>query len=134
MIQIPTPRKRVTTALQHIEPDRVPVDFLATPEVWQKLGDYLKPDVDAVGASEFIDPTWEAVLRHFKVDCRLLSYDQFCSPPESILYPGAKVEWWDVLTPSTIFGGGPSILCITPPEPMKRPRGGPFSTPPRLRI
>jgi len=101
MTQIPTPRKRVTTALQHIEPDRVPVDFLATPEVWQKLGDYLKPDVDAVGASEFIDPTWEAVLRHFKVDCRLLSYDQFCSPSESILYPGAKVEWWDVLTRST---------------------------------
>lgn len=96
-----TPRERVKTALQHIEPDRVPVDFLATPEIWQKLVEHLEPDVAAVGASDFIDPVWEAVLRHFEVDCRVLSYDQFCSPPDSILYPGAKVEWWDVLTRST---------------------------------
>jgi hypothetical protein len=34
-----TSRDRVRTALRHEEPDRVPVDFLATPEVWGKLVD-----------------------------------------------------------------------------------------------
>ena len=96
-----SPRERVKTALRHIEPDRVPVDFLATPEVWLKLVEYTAPDIDPVPPSDFIDPAWEAILRLFNVDCRLLSYDQFCNPPESILHPGARVEWWDVLTRST---------------------------------
>jgi hypothetical protein len=34
-------RERVQTALRHEEPDRVPVDFLAAPEVWRKLIEHL---------------------------------------------------------------------------------------------
>jgi uroporphyrinogen decarboxylase len=101
MTEIMSPRERVNTALGHVEPDRVPVDFLATPEVWHKLIEHLAPDTNAVGSSDFFDPAWEAILRHFEVDCRLLSYDQFCRPPDSILHSGAVVEWWDVLTRST---------------------------------
>ena len=32
-----SPRARVLKTVQHEEPDRVPVDFLATKEVWEKL-------------------------------------------------------------------------------------------------
>ena len=96
-----SPRERVKTAFRHETPDRVPVDFLATLEIWEKLVDKIQPDADAVGSPEFIDPRYEAILRHFEVDCRVISYDQFYQPPESALHPGAKIEWWNVLSRST---------------------------------
>jgi len=96
-----TPRQRVNTALAHQQPDRAPVDFLATNEIWQRLIDHIQPDATAVGPSEYFDPQREALLRHFEVDCRVVSYDMFCNPPESMLKPGATVEWWDVLSRST---------------------------------
>lgn len=96
-----TPRQRVLTALRHEQPDRVPVDFLATPEIWRSLLAAIKPDVEAVGQSDYFDPAWEAILRHFEVDCRVLSYDQFFKPPASLLHPGAKEEWWEALSRST---------------------------------
>lgn len=95
-----SPRQRVKTALRHVEPDRVPVDFLATPEIWRKLVDYLQPDAGAVGPSEYFDPAWEAVMRSFQIDLRTLSYDQFCEPPDYILKKGATVTWWDALSRS----------------------------------
>jgi len=72
-----TPRERVLTALRHEQPDRVPVDFLTIPEIWQRLFDAIQPNVSAVGQSDYFDPAWEAVLRHFEVDCQVLSSDQF---------------------------------------------------------
>jgi uroporphyrinogen decarboxylase len=95
------PRERVKTALRHVAADRVPVDFLATPEIWRQLVDHLDPDTDEVGPSEYFDPAWEAVLRYLEVDCRVISYDQFCVPPESTLRKGARVDWWDALSRST---------------------------------
>lgn len=96
-----TSRARVLTALSHVQPDRTPVDFLAAPEIWQRLIDRLEvadpPPTDA----DFFDPRWEAVQRHFDVDCRLLSYDQFFNPPDSVIRPGAKVDWWGALSRST---------------------------------
>ena len=65
-----SPRERVKRALQHIEPDRAPVDFLATPEIWWKLEQHLTVDPDSVGPSAYFDPRWEAILRRFEVDCR----------------------------------------------------------------
>ena len=79
----------------------MPVDFLATKEVWDKLIRHVQPDVSLVGASEFFDPVREAILRWLQVDCRVLSYDMFCQPPESALRKDAMVEWWDVLSRST---------------------------------
>jgi uroporphyrinogen decarboxylase len=92
-----SPRQRVQTALRHRQPDRVPVDFLATTEVWDSLTKRLEPDLEGGGGAwKYFDPRWEAVLRHLEVDCRVLSYDQFYAPPETVLLPGAAVEWWDV--------------------------------------
>lgn len=96
-----TPRDRVKTALRHQEPDRVPADFLATPEVWCKLIAHLQPDTTGLGPADFVDPTREALLRHFAVDCRVLSYDMFCRPPDSVLRPGAQIDWWGSLDRST---------------------------------
>lgn len=96
-----TPRQRVNTALKHQQPDRAPVDFLATPEIWQKLIEHFQPNAAEVGPSDYFDPLWEAVLRRLQVDCRVLSYDQFCRPPESVLRPGAEIDWWKALSRST---------------------------------
>jgi uroporphyrinogen decarboxylase len=96
-----SPRERVRTALRHTDPDRVPADFLATPEIWERLVERLELDTQAVGESAYCDPTWEAVLRHFEVDCRIISYDQFCAPPSSVLHEEATVDWWGALNRST---------------------------------
>jgi uroporphyrinogen decarboxylase len=96
-----SPRQRVLTTLRRQQPDRTPVDFLATPEIWERLLKKIQPDVAGVGHSDYFDPAWEAILRHFEVDCRVLSYDQFYSPPESVLRPGAKEEWWEAMSRST---------------------------------
>lgn len=96
-----SPRERVKTALRHVEPDRVPVDFLVTPEIWKKLVEDLEPDTREVGESDYFDRTWEALLRYLQVDCRVLSYDQFCQPPESALKRAAKIDWWNALSRST---------------------------------
>jgi uroporphyrinogen decarboxylase len=96
-----SPRQRVLTTLRRQQPDRTPVDFLATPEIWERLLEKIQPDVASIGHSDYFDPAWEAILRHFEVDCRVLSYDQFYSPPESVLRPGAKVEWWEAMSRST---------------------------------
>jgi uroporphyrinogen decarboxylase len=103
MLNHPTlsPRQRVLTALRHEQPDRLPVDFLATPEIWHRLVERLQPDASAVGSSDYFDPAWEALLRHFEVDCRLLSYDQFFNPPDSFIYEGAAVAWWESMSRST---------------------------------
>jgi len=78
-----SPRERVRLSLRHEEPDRVPTDFLATPEVWNKLIARLQPDTSGITPGEFIEPAREAILRHFEIDCRVLSYDMFCQPPEA---------------------------------------------------
>ncbi|MCC7161799.1 MAG: hypothetical protein IT331_04855 [Anaerolineae bacterium] len=96
-----TLRERVRTAMRHVEPDRVPVDLLMTPEVWHKLIKHLGLEWTKPSDDLFFDPVWEQVAAHMQSDLRLLSYDQFCKPPESILRPGARIEWWDALSRST---------------------------------
>ena len=96
-----TPRERVATALRHEQPDRTPVDFLATTEVWAKLLDTLKLEPAPGHLAEWMDPQREAVLRHLEVDCRLFSYDMFCKPPEGVLHAGAATDWWGSLNRST---------------------------------
>jgi uroporphyrinogen decarboxylase len=94
-------RERVLCALRHAEPDRVPVDFLATPEVWDKLVDHFHPDGSGIDSGGFFAPEREAVQQALEIDCRLLSYDVFCNPPTSALLPGAQVDWWKSLARST---------------------------------
>jgi uroporphyrinogen decarboxylase len=96
-----TSRERVAAALAHRMPDRTPVDFLAVPEIWRGLQERFACPAVPLDDSRFFDPAWEAVLRALEVDCRVLSYDQFCAPPHSALAPGGRVEWWDVGSRST---------------------------------
>ena len=96
-----TPRERVAAALAHRAPDRIPVDFLAVPEIWRRLQERLACPSQPLDGSLFFDPAWEAVLRALHVDCRVLSYDQFCAPPFSAFSPGGAVQWWDVSSRST---------------------------------
>ncbi|MBN1265043.1 MAG: hypothetical protein JXA25_06095 [Anaerolineales bacterium] len=95
-----TPRARVNTAISHKQPDRTPVDFLAVPEIWQKLTEGQDSGVNPAG-SPWFDRSWESLLRDLQIDCRLVSYDQFCDPPESILHPGASIDWYGSLSRST---------------------------------
>ncbi len=96
-----SPRDRVLAAISHREPDRVPVDFLATPETWRALIKRFAPDTAPVGDSEFMEPDREALLRLFEVDCRLVSYDMFCNPPTAALRSRAVIDWWAALSRST---------------------------------
>jgi uroporphyrinogen decarboxylase len=96
-----TPRQRVKMAMRHQTPDRVPVDFLATMEIWGRLIEHFKPDTTGIGPAEFFDPAREAILRRFDVDCRVLSYDMFCAPPEGLIHEGAHVDWWISMNRST---------------------------------
>jgi len=58
-----TPHQRVERALRHEEPDRVPFDFWAVPEVWAALRRALDTNDD------------EEVLRLLGVDCRWVAPD-----------------------------------------------------------
>ncbi len=96
-----TSRERVLQALSHTLPDRIPVDFLASPEIWQKLSEYFGVQKYNLNNSHYYDPQWEQVLKNLQIDCRVVSYDQFCDPPKQILEEGETVEWWDVMGRST---------------------------------
>lgn len=91
-----------STALAHHQPDRNPVDFLATPEIWAQLAEHLHvAPVELTDLSSSIHSGQAIFLRALEVDCRVVSYDQFCAPPEKALKPGAKQEWWKALSRST---------------------------------
>jgi uroporphyrinogen decarboxylase len=94
-------KERVRAALSHVAPDRTPVDFLAVPEVWKMLVESMGLERFEPGDDMLFDPSWEAVLRNLEVDCRVISYDQFCSPPGSAFGPDGRVEWWNVQSRST---------------------------------
>lgn len=96
-----TSRERVRTAVGHQRPDRLPVDFLATTEIWEKLLEHFGIAPAVPDDSLYFDPAWEEVLRRLEVDCRVLSYDQFVAPPLDKLPYRGKVEWWDVRSRST---------------------------------
>ena len=99
-----TPRQRVLTSLRHEQPDRLPVDLLATKGVWDKLIVELQPDVTDLKDMTWLEPEREAIMRLLEIDCRLLSYDMFCHPPEHIIQPGAKVDPWASYNRSTPQG------------------------------
>ena len=96
-----SPRERVSTALEHVKPDRTPVDFLAVPEIWAALIERRATQIREDGTFAYYDPSWEQVLREFQVDCRVISYDQFCDPPASAMLPDASIDWYGALGRST---------------------------------
>jgi len=94
-------RQRVETALAHQQPDRTPVDFLAVPEIWRQLLERF--GIPAVKPSDdhYFDPAWEAALGRLDVDCRVISFDQFCAPPAGVFGPKGRPEMWNVQSRST---------------------------------
>lgn len=96
-----TSRQRVNTALSHSQPDRTPVDFLATPEIWDELIKHFSLDASERNHASFYDPAWEKILNIFDVDCRVVSYDQFCVPPDKIRSTGSSIDWWGSFGRST---------------------------------
>ena len=79
-----TPRARVLLALSHQETDRVPVDFMATPEAWKLLHEYLG----------IHDP--EGVLRHLGIDLRH-PRQPYVGPPLKHYSDGSWADAWGVL-------------------------------------
>jgi len=96
-----SPRERVNTSLSHQQPDRLPVDFLATPEVYDRLLSTLNMEIDPTAQSDYFDASWEALLRYFEVDCRVVSYDQFVNFPHEHLVENGRIEWWKSRSRST---------------------------------
>jgi len=101
MTKVFTHQERVRAVIRHEVADKVPCDFVATTEVWDKLIERLQPDISGLEDMYWLEPGREAVLRILDVDCRLFSYDMFCAPPEDVIRPGARVDWWSTLIRST---------------------------------
>jgi len=65
-----THKNRVNQALAFQRPDRTPRDFAAVPEIWKKLGRHFRTE------------DRNAILKKLDIDCRIISYDSFCAPPD----------------------------------------------------
>ena len=70
-------KDRVNQTIAFQKSDRTPRDFVAVPEVWKKL------------AKHFGTDDRNAILKRLDVDCRIVSYDSFCCPPD---VPQAEVD------------------------------------------
>lgn len=77
-----TPWQRVETALAHRQPDRVPFDFWATPEVWATL-------------REALDADDEEVLRLLGIDCRMVT-TRYVGRKARDLPDGTRIDAWGV--------------------------------------
>ena len=72
------PRERVINALNHKKPDKIPKDFWAVPEIWEKLKTYFNTDC-------------EGVLQALKVDIREVSPD-FKGENQRFLEDGSYID------------------------------------------
>ncbi len=75
-----SPWERVETALAHRQPDRVPFDFWAVPEVWARLR-------TALNAAD------EEVLRLLGIDCRMVTA-QYVGSKARELPDGTTIDPW----------------------------------------
>ena len=96
-----TSRERVNLAINHQQPDRTPVDFLATPEIWQKLAKYYGINSTPDNDSFFFSPVRRQIMKKLQVDCAVISYDMFYAPSEDIIDNDSKIDWWNSLARST---------------------------------
>jgi uroporphyrinogen decarboxylase len=76
-----SPWQRVEVALAHRQPDRVPFDFWAVPEVWDKLRAALNAEDD------------EEILRLLGVDCRMVTA-RYVGDRTRALPDGTFVDAW----------------------------------------
>lgn len=88
-----TPRERVRLALARQETDRAPVDFLATPETWARLRDYLGL------------PNEEAIMTYFGVDVRHPRL-RYVGPPLPTFPDGGYQDAWGITWSPMSYGEG----------------------------
>jgi len=81
-----SPWERVEMALDHREPDRVPFDFWAVPEVWENLRLALGLDGDFPTADE-------RVLRLLGIDCRMV-VPRYAGSKARELPDGTYIDAW----------------------------------------
>jgi uroporphyrinogen decarboxylase len=74
---------------------------LAATRIWDQLVRHFGIEAGEPGDTEYFDPAREAVLRELEVDCRVVTYDQFCRPPDSAMHGTARVDWWNSPSRST---------------------------------
>jgi uroporphyrinogen decarboxylase len=91
-----SPWERVETALAHCEPDRVPFDFWAVPEVWDKLRVALGEDDK------------EGILRLLGIDCRMV-VPRYVGNKACELPDGTYIDAWgthrrNVTNPFSTYG------------------------------
>ncbi|MCL7451494.1 MAG: hypothetical protein M8467_00410 [Anaerolineae bacterium] len=80
-----SPWDRVETALAHKEPDRVPFDFWAVPEVWDRLRSALGLAADGRGD--------ETLLRLLGIDCRMVT-TRYVGSKARQLPDGTFIDAW----------------------------------------
>jgi uroporphyrinogen decarboxylase len=99
-----SPRERVQLALAHQETDRVPVDFLGTPETWSVLEGYLGL------------PNEESIMLYFGVDVRHPRL-QYVGPSLPTFSDGSYKDAWGITWSPMSYGEGVYY------EPMGHPLG-----------
>ena len=77
-------RERVLKTLDHKEPDRVPIDFWAVPEITARL-------IDRFGVS-----SKEDLLNHFDVDFRYIEGPKYIGPEPVVHVDGSVEDHWGV--------------------------------------
>jgi uroporphyrinogen decarboxylase len=80
-----SPWQRVETALAHQDPDRVPFDFWAVPEVWERLRGALGLAADGSGD--------DTILRLLGIDCRMVA-TRYVGSKARQLPDGTLIDAW----------------------------------------
>lgn len=89
-----TSRERVMTAIAHREPDRVPIDFWATPEVKQAVKRHF--DIESQ----------DALLDFLGVDFRVAAMPRYIGPTLKVHPDGSRDDVWGVRRQTVTFGAG----------------------------
>ena len=91
-----TPRERVRTAVDHKAPDRVPVNYLGTPEIDERLRRRLNlPDPPKAAPGYMVDYDWDIVER-LGVDLRTLRL-RYTGPALPVFDDGRLQNYWGVI-------------------------------------
>jgi len=89
-------RTRVMTALDHNEPDRVPIDFWSTREVDERLMEYLSVT------------DREAMLDNFDVDLRYMAGPAYIGPEPATHPDGSSEDIWGVQRVTQLVDSDPA--------------------------
>jgi uroporphyrinogen decarboxylase len=84
MVRPMSPRERVFLALNHQQPDRVPIDYWGTSEINTRL------------LAHFGFATQELLLDHFDVDFRYIDGPQYIGPEPAVRADGSIEDHWGV--------------------------------------